>query len=192
MTAPRQISARDFVRDFRSGMSDRQLASKYQLTPDKLERVYGKLLEAKAITAEELEAHRKKPPSCPYPQIKSDFRIAGRDKLDFPLPVYEKSDPEIRGFVLDVSVKGLRVKGIEAAVGETKTLVIPAHEVFHVNAIEMEAVCRWATTEGLSREPMAGFEILNLIQGDMEELQMLIRSLPLEDRVAMRKKLSNL
>jgi hypothetical protein len=191
MPAARQINAKDFVHDFRSGMTDRQLAEKYRLSPDKLEKVYNKLLEAKAISAAELAGRCVGRPSSPYPQIKSNFRVAVREKLDFPLAIYEKDAPDSRGFVLDVSVRGVGVTGIEAVEGETKILIIPAHEIFHINSIEMEAICRWATAGSMSQEPRGGFEILNLIQGDMEELQMLIRSLPLEDRVAMRKKLSD-
>jgi hypothetical protein len=171
-------------------MTDEQLAEKYELSSVKLEKIFIKLVEAKALSAFELAARCSGKPSCSYPEIKSNFRVVVREKLDFPLAVFEKDFPETRGLVLDVSTKGVGVKGLDASVGEKKFLIIPAHEVFHVGTIEMEAVCRWTSTVGIESEILAGFEILNLFQGDMEELQMLIRSLPLEDRVAMRKKLS--
>jgi len=170
-------------------MTDDELAAKYQLTPGKLEKVFNKLLEAKVLSAAELEDRGLGPERSPYPEMPSDFRITVRERLDFPLAIYEKDIPEIRGVVRDLSERGIGARGIESTVGDIKTLVIPAHELFHVNQLEVEAVCRWTTTEGLSGESVGGFEIVKVIHGDMEELQMLIRSLPLEDRVAMRKKL---
>jgi hypothetical protein len=44
------------------------------------------------------------------------------------------------------------------------------------------------TKKGLSGDLDAGFEIMDVLSGSLEELEMLIRSLPLEDRAAMRKK----
>jgi hypothetical protein len=170
-------------------MTDDELAQKYQLTPGKLEFIFNKLLEAKAISAAEIEDRRGGRARGPYPEMPSDFRISVREKLDFPLAVYEKDMPDIRGLLRDISEQGVGVKGIEAAVGDQKTLIIPAHELFHINPIEIEVICRWVATEGSYGDPVGGFEIVNLIEGSMEDLQMLIRTLPLEDRIAMRKKL---
>ncbi|MBI4966405.1 MAG: hypothetical protein HY913_24205 [Desulfomonile tiedjei] len=190
MSPKREISARDFVADLRfSGFSNRQLMEKYRLTERELEFIFKKLVAVKAINPSELNERSAPADPALYPEMPSDFRISIRDELDFPLPVYEKDFPDERGLVLNVSTMGLGVKGIEASVGEIKTLVIPAHELFHINLIEVEGQCRWATRESLSGVFSAGFEIINVVSGSLEELQMMIRSIPLEDRVAMRKKL---
>jgi len=189
MATTRQISAKAFVHDLRAGMTDDELAQKYQLTPGKLAFIFNKLVEAKAISAAEIQDRRVGRASGFHPDMPSDFRIEVREKLDFPLAVYEKEMPEFRGLVRDIYEKGVGVKGIQATVGEHKVLVIPAHELFHINPIEIEAICRWVASEGISGDLVGGFEIINLIQGSMEDLQMIIRALPLEDRVAMRKKL---
>lgn len=55
--APRRIKAREFVKDIRSGMDDPTLMKKYQLTPQKLEEVLEKLIEADFITV--LELHER-------------------------------------------------------------------------------------------------------------------------------------
>jgi len=52
----------------------------------------------------------------------------------------------------------------------------------------VEAKCRWVAKKGISGDLEAGFEIVKVLSGSLEELQILIRSLPLEDRMAMRKK----
>jgi len=161
---------------------------KYKLSERELGVIFSKLVDAKAIKPSEFNERSAPANEAPYPDMPSDFRISIRDELDFPLPVYEKDLPEDRGLVKDVSPTGLGVKGIEADVGEIKTLVIPAHELFHVNSIEVEAQCRWVARDGISGVFSAGFEIISVISGSLEELQIMIRSIPLEDRVAMRKK----
>jgi hypothetical protein len=55
--APRRIKAREFVKDIRSGMDDPTLMNKYQLTPQKLEEVLEKLIQADFITV--LELHER-------------------------------------------------------------------------------------------------------------------------------------
>lgn len=55
--APRKIKAKEFVRDIRSGMDDPTLMNKYQLTPQKLEEVLEKLIQADFITV--LELHER-------------------------------------------------------------------------------------------------------------------------------------
>ena len=45
----REIKAKDFVNDIRSGMSDSQIRGKYNLSAQGLESAFKKLLEAKAV-----------------------------------------------------------------------------------------------------------------------------------------------
>jgi hypothetical protein len=189
MSPKREIKARDFVADLRSGLSDRDLMEKYELTVKDLEVVFRKLIQAKAIGPSERKGTSAQPDDTPYPEMPSDFRISVREQLDFPLPVYEKDFPETRGLVRDVSATGVGTKGIEVEVGDVKILIIPAHELFHVNPVEVEAKCCWSKEEGIHGDCIAGFEIVNVLEGSLEDLQMMIRSIPLEDRVAMRKKI---
>ena len=55
--APRKIKAKEFVKDIRSGMDDPTMMKKYQLTPQKLEEVLEKLVQADFITV--LELHER-------------------------------------------------------------------------------------------------------------------------------------
>ena len=55
MTAPkRKIKAKPFVRDLRDGMSDGKLMEKYFLSPDQLQKVFQRLVDAGAIDEMEL------------------------------------------------------------------------------------------------------------------------------------------
>lgn len=50
----RSISAKDLLKDIRSGLDDGQLMEKYQLSPVQLENIFGKLVDADFITVVEL------------------------------------------------------------------------------------------------------------------------------------------
>lgn len=54
---PRKIKAKEFVKDIRLGMDDPTLMKKYQLSPQKLEEVLEKLVQADFITV--LELHER-------------------------------------------------------------------------------------------------------------------------------------
>lgn len=54
-----KISARDAVRDIRSGMTDSQLMEKYRLSAKGLQSLVLKLLQARAITAAEIEQRKE-------------------------------------------------------------------------------------------------------------------------------------
>lgn len=50
----RRISAKDLLKDIRSGLDDGEIMEKYQLSPIQLENVFGKLVDADFITVVEL------------------------------------------------------------------------------------------------------------------------------------------
>jgi hypothetical protein len=53
---PKQlISARDSVQDVRSGMTDSGLIENYNLSPNRLQHFFKKLLDSKTVTADELD-----------------------------------------------------------------------------------------------------------------------------------------
>jgi hypothetical protein len=54
-----KIKARDFVSDMRDGMDDSALMNKYGLTPDGLQSVFEKLIEADLMTVPELYERAK-------------------------------------------------------------------------------------------------------------------------------------
>ncbi len=55
MTSPkRKIKAKPFVRDLRDGMSDGKLMERYSLSPDQLQKVFRRIVDAGAIDEMEL------------------------------------------------------------------------------------------------------------------------------------------
>jgi len=180
--AKKTIKAVAVVRDIRSGMTDVALREKYRLTPTGLETVFRKLLEAGLIVPEDLQRR---------PQVGTDrvpeesVRIFDRKKLDLPLTIYERDNPDVRGVILDMSERGVGVRGLEASVGDVKTFVIAADEFFEVDPTEFEAVCRWVGGEGASGEPFGGYEVTDPSETGLKDLLDLMRALSLDERTVM-------
>ena len=49
-----RINAEEFVSDIRAGLNDGAIVQKYKITPEKLQQVLLRLVEAKYLTAQEL------------------------------------------------------------------------------------------------------------------------------------------
>lgn len=173
--SPKQlISARDFVQDMRSGMTDSRLIEKYNLSPNRLQRLFKKLLDAKAMTAEELEGRcASLDDALQYNANASRFLY--RHVLDFVLPIYEETKPEILGMVLNITEGGVGLAGIQASIDESKNFVIPADEFFDVGRAKFLARCRWAGNEIGTGEHVNGFEVISISAGDLAELRKLIQ-----------------
>lgn len=173
--SPKQlISAKDFVQDTRSGMTDAALIHKYSLSPNRLQRIFKKLLDAEAMTAEELDGRCASFDDTVQSSAKAS-RLLYRHVLDFVLPIYEETKPEMLGMVLNITEGGIGLAGIQASVGEAKNFVIPADEFFDVGRARFEARCRWAGNEIRTGEPVSGFEVTSISSGDLAELRKLIQ-----------------
>jgi len=185
MVATREISGKEFLRDLRSGISDLDLMDKYRLTERGLASVFNKLLEIKAITLSELQARSDLKDE--QLDIPAEFRLLPREDLDFPLPVFEKTAPQVRGLVHDITGQGIGVRGIATRHDDVKTFVIAVNEFFRTAPVLVQARCRWAKGKGEPRNFAAGFEIVQVLSGNLEELQKLIRGLTLADRRVLRE-----
>jgi uncharacterized protein (DUF433 family) len=171
--AIQQIEAQDMVEDIRSGMADAELMEKYTLSSEGLRRIFQTLMEEGAIAVEDLYA---KPVSQYDSVFVENWREMPRHYLAMTVHIYESQRPEIMGTLSDITEKGIAIAGIEASVGETTTLVIPAENFVGADPIEFEAKCRWATKETDSGEWFAGFQIAKISAKSLEDLKGLIQS----------------
>jgi len=173
--SPKQlISARDFVQDTRSGMTDAALIQKYNLSPNRLQHIFKKLLHAEAMTSEELDGRCASLDDTVQCSARAS-RLLYRHALDFVLPVYEETKPEILGMVLNITEGGIGLAGIQGSVGEAKNFVIPADEFFDVGRARFRAICRWTGDEIRTGEHLSGFEVTSIAAGDLAELRKLIQ-----------------
>jgi hypothetical protein len=178
-TARRTIPARSFVGDMRSGMTDSALMEKYKLTARGLHSAFRKLLAANVVQPSELVGRHSE-----YDETVdvNDIRALQRDKVEFPLPIYERDKPESRGTISDITVMGVGIKGFETDVGDVRQFVIPADEFFQVNPVEFKARCRWVKRDESDGECVSGFEIMKVSKGSLARLRRLIQGLTLSDR----------
>lgn len=172
----RKISAREFIEDIRLGMTDSELMEKYKLTALGLQSAFTKLVDAGALHPEEIFGR--------LPDYDSTIGVEGlrllqRQSLEFPLPVLDVERSGVSGSVRDISRSGLGIVGIDAKVGETRALMIPADEFFQIEPIVFRAVCRWMKKNESHAEYVGGFQIVEVSQGDLKQLRKLIQSLTL-------------
>lgn len=169
----RTIKAADILADLRSGMTIPQLIDKYNISLNALRFVFQRLLNAGMVTREELNAE--------VGLYRDTADLKGvrnwlRTTTTFPARIYDSGSPFATGYILDISEKGVCVKGIETVVGEVKDFIVRSDAFEQGQKFVFEGKCRWVNREKLSAEEwVAGFEITDISISDLAELQKLIR-----------------
>ncbi len=167
MAAERTINAGHIVRDIRDGMTDSELMEKYRLSARGLQSLFRQVLEAKILQPYELYGRY---PTYDHSVGLENLRAVPRHVVYLPLPVYERGHPEIMGTVLDVSDRGLKIRDILSHAGEVKELVIPRDRLSLGESVEFRAACRWTSTDPTGGPCFAGFEVLEVLKGDLDQL----------------------
>ncbi|MBM4325868.1 MAG: hypothetical protein FJ118_01780 [Deltaproteobacteria bacterium] len=175
MSHKRKIRAHEIVADIRGGLNGADIMQKYRLTPKGLGNCLKKLVEAGFLEASELSG-----------DLSFDETTTGRwtnrvprDKLEFPLPIFETENPEVRGKVRDITKNGVGVEGIASRENEIKAFVIPADEFFLVDPVVFKAECRWVRQDEPGGPLLSGFEIVSVSEGSFQELRKLLDALTL-------------
>jgi hypothetical protein len=178
MSTKRKISAKEIVADIRSGVTNAQLMKKYQLSAHGLQGILEKLVNAEALLEIEL-AGRETPSAVTSVSSGSSLRDAARSYVMFRLPVYDLDDLTVEGHVHDISETGLLVMGLEAKVGDNKSLLIQADEFADVYPFTFDAVCRRVEKSEDEEEQTAAFEITSISEVGHVELRKLCQFLGL-------------
>ena len=144
MDRKREINAKGILADIRAGLSDEELMKKYKLSTIGLESVFRKLVQAGAITDDQITVRTDTEAKSKGPQARRNIRY----DLTFHLPVYDQAKPYVKGRVLDITEKGIGVEGIEAKQDESIILVIGPAETTELPEFAFEAVCRWSKKDG--------------------------------------------
>ena len=174
MAAKPTIKAKDIVNDLRSGLTNLELMEKYGISSKGLQSIFAKLIEAKAVRDGELDG---RVPFADDTVNLDQKRILPRNFVVFKLPVYDNEDMTLEGQVQDITEKGLQVEGIPASVGDFKTLIIQSDEFADIHPFVIEVRCMWANP-GTENEPCsAGFEITEIAEESVHELEKLVQSL---------------
>ncbi|MGB6064949.1 MAG: PilZ domain-containing protein [Desulfomonilaceae bacterium] len=172
MEAHKRIKVKEVVDDLRSGTPTADLQRKYKLSRNGLAIVLQKLVDAKVVSQSDLEDWRSFNHDV---TVIRGVREEERVKIDFALVVQDSDFPYAKGFVRDVSEKGLGTSGITARVGETKALVLHLDRPGHQAHIKFHALCRWvAPSVGGHQGCMAGFEITHIEDVSLTGLRKLL------------------
>jgi hypothetical protein len=182
MSPDEQISAKEFIEGTRSGMTCSELAEKYKLSPNSIQRIFRGMIDGGIMTIDELAGRYALFDDTAQHGIDS-VRLLFRQVVNFVLPIHEKEKPKTLGAVLDITEGGVGVKGIEAITGESKDFAIPANKFFDVARVEFRARCRWVTREESTGKCIGGFEITNISPGASVELLKLVQLIELANQV---------
>ncbi len=160
------------MQDLRSGTPTADLLRKYELSRNGLAIVLQKLVDAKVLSRSDLEDWRSLNHDVTVIRgVREDERV----KIDFPLVVQDSDFPYAKGFVRDLSEKGLGTYGITARVGETKGLVLHLERPNRHAHIKFHAQCRWVErSAGDSPRCTAGFEITHIEDAALAGLRNLL------------------
>jgi hypothetical protein len=176
MTQKRVLKARDLINDIRGGMGDAELMKKYHLSSLGLQSAFDKLIEAGAIQLQEIYGRS---PEDDNTVGLEGLRELPRHYLAVVVPIFEPTRPEIRGTLRDITEQGIGVRGIEARIGEIKSLVIPCGKYLKTEHIWFEAECIWAGKRKPGGETAGGFQITKISETDLDNLRQMIRLLSL-------------
>jgi hypothetical protein len=96
---------------------------------------------------------------------------AARDRRAFPrlqrpvltTRIYDVDIPEKTGHILDLSERGICVRGIESQLGQEKSLFMNVGDFVEYEALTFECRCRWISVyDDAQRDLCAGFEITSI------------------------------
>jgi PilZ domain len=168
MESKKELKALAIVRDLRSGSGSADIMKKYKLSEKGLRSVLRKLVMAKLVLRSEVERFHDVLPEL----FVGDLRLSMRKRIKFPLLVCDSSDETSKGFVKDISRKGVAIEGFEPEVGEVKGFKVLSSELVETNTFVFEAKCVWKEKpEDDDKEPVAGFEIISISDPALAELE---------------------
>jgi uncharacterized protein (DUF433 family) len=166
----RSVRAKDVLRDIQEGAGRAELMEKYRLSFRGLQALVTLFVDAGVIRRDDLYGEMRLEDDTVVPE---EIRAFERYYVDFETPVYEASQPEVYGRVLDITEFGVGLIGIQSTVNETKHLVILGDPFGEAAPFEFEAKCRWVNTQQ-DGSCVAGFQIVKIADKDVEELRKLI------------------
>src|SRR5271157_393721 len=172
VAAKRRIDTKELVTDIRSNLSDVELMEKYKLSSRGLQRVFSKLADSGAVMADDLSGR-----SISYDDSVTLKNVRGsiRALPILSIGIHERNIPHIMGRIRDLSEEGVGVRGLVAGVGELKSLVVVPDEFLEIDPFSFEAKCRWFRMGDSGKICNAGFEITDIEEGSLIQLQELLQ-----------------
>ncbi len=175
MSTQRKIKAAEVIRDIQKGISDSGLMDKYMLSAKGLQSLFKQILDARMLQPSQLD---RRSASDDSRVLLENLRSVPRQPLYMPIPMHLRDQPEMKGLVEEMTDKGLRVRDIAARIDESKTFVLAVDQCFSLDPLVLDVRCKWTSSDDVSEGFVAGFEIVNVVQGDLKGLMAFVRAFP--------------
>ena len=107
-------------------------------------------------------------------------RVLDRKPLFIEVPIVVVDEPDNRGTVLNMTVRGLGVRGIHCKVLEKLKLEVCPPEGLDLQSFSFDAICRWVQEDQSDGQVYSGFEIIDISSVDMSNLGALLMALGYE------------
>ncbi|MFH0821132.1 MAG: hypothetical protein V2B18_00140 [Pseudomonadota bacterium] len=161
----------EMVHDIKRGVSGESLIEKYELSGEEFRNVLKVITDLKKTTPAGLYGREER--ERPDPAVEA-VRMLPRTKVFVQLPIHDAEHGRARGVVADITERGVAVKGIDAAVNQTRRFVVEADEIFRLDPFMFDAKCRWVKQEGPQGDLVGGFEITYISAEDLDKLRKLV------------------
>jgi len=166
------ISVGDAVECIRSGMDDLALMKRFGISAKGLSSLFKKLVEAGVLAPEEFYGR----PRSDH-EFVLDMRDMHRRYLAVTTHIWEADRPEVKGWLLNVTERGLGTVGLRTYVGDTKDVVIDARESAKIDSIRAKVQCIWSGRQDSDGQPTAGFQIVEISEDALANLKDLVKRL---------------
>ncbi len=101
----------------------------------------------------------------------ANTRVLDRKRVYVDLPVYDANRHHRKGYVIDITSRGIGLKKVHAAVDDVINWVVCADEHFPVERFSFVAKCRWTAIDKLNNDPLSGFQIIRISPEDSAKLR---------------------
>ncbi len=98
-------------------------------------------------------------------------RVLDRKRVYVDLPAYDANRSHRKGFVIDITSRGIGLKKIHTTPGDVIQWVICADEHFPVERFSFVAKCKWTAIDQFNNDPLSGFQIIRISPEDSARLR---------------------
>ncbi len=98
-------------------------------------------------------------------------RVLDRKRVYVDLPAYDANRPHRKGYVIDITSRGIGLKKVHTTTGDVINWVVCADEHFPVQRFSFVAKCKWTSIDRFNNDPLSGFQIIRISAEDSANLR---------------------
>ena len=101
----------------------------------------------------------------------TNTRVLDRKRVYVDLPAYDANRSHRKGFVIDITSRGIGLKKIHTTPGDVIQWIICADEHFPLERFSFVAKCKWTAVDQFNNDPLSGFQIIRISPEDSAKLR---------------------